>query len=117
VCIFESPKTEFEGLGGATVFGIFFTSAAVWHPESYRHEMQHVKDGVAHALLFSVGIAALPLSVLVWRGIIKGVYPPDAFPLFIMLIAWSFLWQRLVSLMFEFRAYRYADGLSFKETL
>jgi hypothetical protein len=117
VCIFESPKTEFEGLHGMTVSGIFFTSAAIWRPEAYRHEMQHVKDGVADALLFSVGAAATLLAVLVWRGITKDVYPPDAIPLFIMLFAWAILWHLLVWLMFEFRAYRYADGLSFKETL
>jgi hypothetical protein len=117
VCIFESPKTEFEGLQGMTSSGIFFASAAIWHPEAYRHEMQHVKDGVADALLFSVGGAAVPLAVLVWRGITKGMYPPDAIPLFIMLFAWAILWMFLVWLVFEFRAYRHADGLSFRETL
>ncbi len=117
VCIFEAPKTELEGLGGMTVPGIFFASAAIWDPESYRHEMQHVKDSVADALLISVGVAAVPLAALVWRGITIGVYPPDAFPLFIMLFAWAILWQLLVRLMLEFRAYRYADGLSFRETL
>ena len=117
VCIFEAPKTELEGLGGVTVPGIFFASAAIWHPESYRHEMQHVKDGVADALLISVGAAAVPLAALVWRGITKGVYPPDVAPLVIVLFAWAVLWQLLVRLMLEFRAYRYADGLSFRETL
>ena len=117
VCIFEAPKTGLEGLGGMTSYGIFFTPAAIWHPEAYRHEMQHVKDGVAGALLISVGAAAVPLAALVWRGITKGVYPPDAFLLVIALLAWAILWLRLVWLMLEFRAYRYADGLSFRETL
>jgi hypothetical protein len=117
VCIFEAPKAGLEGLHGMTSSGIFFASAAIWRPEAYRHEMQHVKDGVADALLFSVGAAATLLAALVWRGITKGMYPPDAIPLFIMLFAWAILWMFLVWLVFEFRAYRYADGLSFKETL
>ncbi len=117
VCIFEAPKTELEGLEGMTSHGIFFASVAIWRPEAYRHEMQHVKDGVVGALLFSVGAAAVPFAVFVWRGIDGGVYPPDAFPLFIMLFVWAILWVHLVELLLEFRAYRYADGLSFRETL
>jgi len=117
VCIFEAPKTGLEGLGGMTFYGIFFTPAAIWRPEAYRHEMQHVKDGVAGALLISVGAAVFPFAVFVLRGVRNGVYPPDAFPLVIVLFAWAILWVLLVWLLFEFRAYRYADGLSFRETL
>ncbi len=117
VCIFEAPKTELEGLGGTTSSGIFFTPAALWHPEAYRHEMQHVKDGIAGALLFSVGAAAVPFSLFVLKGTKDDVYPPDAFPLSIALFFWAILWMFLVTLMLEFRAYRYADGLSFRETL
>jgi len=119
VCIFETPKTELEeDLYGMTFHGIFFTSAAIWRPEAYRHEMQHVKDGVAGALLISVGAAAaVPFAVFVWRGITKGVYPPDVFFFVMALFFWAILWVHLVKLMLEFRAYRYADGLSFRETL
>jgi hypothetical protein len=116
VCIFEAPKAGLEGLGGMASSGIFFASAAIWHPEAYRHEMQHVKDGVAGALLISVGAAAVPLAVLVLKGL-GNVYPPDVFPLVIALFPWAILWTFLVWLMLEFRAYRYADGLSFRETL
>jgi hypothetical protein len=116
VCIFEAPKAGLEGLGGMASSGIFFASAAVWHPESYRHEMQHVKDGVAGALLISVGAAAVPFAALVLKGL-GNVYPPDVFPLIMALFPWAILWTFLVWLMFEFRAYRYADGLSFRETL
>jgi hypothetical protein len=117
VCIFEAPKAGLEGLGGMTATGIFFTPAAIWRPEAYRHEMQHVKDGVADALLISVGAAALPFAVFVLKGIKDDVYPPDVFPLSIALFSWAILWFLLVWLLFEFRAYRYADGLSFRETL
>jgi len=118
VCIFEAPKTGLEGLHGMASLSIFFASAAIWHPEAYRHEMQHVKDGVAHALLFSVGAAVFPLAVLVLKDLGNGgVYPPDVFPLFIALFPWAILWLLLVWLLFEFRAYRHADGLSFRETL
>ncbi len=117
VCIFEAPKAELEGLGGMASFSIFFASAAIWRPEAYRHEMQHVKDGVAGALLISVGAAAVPFVSLVLKGIKDDVYPPDAFPLSMALFPWAILWMFLVWLMFEFRAYRYADGLSFRETL
>ncbi len=116
MCIFETPKTELEGLGGVTSSGIFFTPVAIWWPEAYRHEMQHVKDGIAGALLFSVGAAAVPFSFFVLKGV-GNVYPFDAFPLSIVLFFWAILWMSLVSLMLEFRAYRYADGLSFRETL
>jgi hypothetical protein len=37
--------------------------------------------------------------------------------LFIALLPWTYLWQRLLQTLLEFRAHRYADGLSFKETL
>ncbi len=117
VCIFEAPKTGLEGLGGMASSGIFFASAAIWRPESYRHEMQHVKDGVAGALLISVGAAAVPLASLVLMGVRDGVYSSDVFPLFMALFPWAILWFLLVWLMLEFRAYRYADGLSFRETL
>jgi len=117
VCIFEAPKTGLKGLGGMTSYGIFFTPAAIWHPEAYRHEMQHVKDGVVASLLISVGAAAGPLAALVLKGVRNGVYPPDVAPLAIMLFPWAILWVLLVWLLFEFRAYRYADGLSFRETL
>ncbi|NAZ33174.1 MAG: hypothetical protein GU356_02600 [Pyrobaculum sp.] len=116
MCIFEAPKTGLEGLGGTAFFSIFFASAAIWRPEAYRHEMQHVKDGVVASLLISVGAAVYPFAVFVLRGV-SNVYPPDAFPLVIVLFAWAILWLRLVWLMLEFRAYRYADGLSFRETL
>jgi hypothetical protein len=117
VCIFEAPKTGLEGLQGMASSGIFFASAAIWHPEAYRHEMQHVKDGVAGALLISVGAAVVPFAVLVLKGIKDDVYPPDAFPLSMALFPWAILWMFLVWLMLEFRAYRYADGLSFREIL
>ncbi len=117
VCIFEAPKTGLEGLEGVTSYGIFFASVAIWRPEAYRHEMQHVKDGVVASLLFNVGVAAVPLTALVLKGIKDDVYPPDVFPLSIALFFWAILWMFLVWLMLEFRAYRYADGLSFRETL
>jgi hypothetical protein len=116
VCTFETPKAGLEGLGGMASSGIFFASAAIWHPEAYRHEMQHVKDGVASALLISVGAAVVPFAVLVLRGL-GNVYPPDVFPLVMASFPWAILWTFLVWLMLEFRAYRYADGLSFRETL
>jgi hypothetical protein len=116
VCIFEAPKAGLEGLGGMASFSIFFASAAIWHSEAYRHEMQHVKDGVAGALLISVGAAAVPFAALVLKGL-GNVYPPDVFPLIMALFPWAILWTFLVWLLFEFRAYRYADGLSFRETL
>jgi MFS family permease len=117
VCIFEAPKAGLEGLGGMTSYGIFFTPMAIWRPESYRHEMQHVKDGVVASLLISVGAAAVPLAALVLKGIRDDLYPPDAFPLSMALFPWAIFWMFLVWLMFEFRAYRYADGLSFREIL
>ena len=117
VCIFEAPKAGLEGLGGTAFFSIFFTPVAIWRPETYRHEMQHVKDGVVASLLISVGVSVFPFVVLVLKGIKDDVYPPDAFPLSIALFPWAILWFLLVWLLFEFRAYRYADGLSFKETL
>ena len=117
MCIFEAPKTGLKGLGGMTSYGIFFTPAAIWHPEAYRHEMQHVKDGVVASLLISVSAAAVPLAALVLKGVRNGVYPPDVAPLAIMLFPWAVPWVLLVWLLFEFRAYRYADGLSFRETL
>jgi len=117
VCIFEAPKTELKGVHGIAPYGIFFASMAIWRPEAYRHEMQHVKDGVVASLLLSVGIAAVPLAALVLRGVKEGVYPIDVSPLFIALFPWTFLWLLLVQAVFEFRAYRYADGLSFKEAL
>jgi hypothetical protein len=116
VCIFEAPKAGLEGLGGMTSYGIFFTPMAIWRPEAYRHEMQHVKDGVASALLISVGAAAVPLAALVLKGL-GNVYPPDVFPLVMASFPWAILWTFLVWLMLEFRAYRYADGLPFRETL
>jgi len=117
VCIFEAPKARLEGLGGMASSGIFFASAALLRPEAYRHEMQHVKDGVVASLLISVGISVFPFVSLMLRVIKDNVYPPDAFPLFLALFPWAILWLLLVWLLFEFRAYRYADGLSFRETL
>jgi MFS family permease len=117
VCIFETPKVGLVGLGGMTSHGIFFASAAIWHPETYRHEMQHVKDGVAGALLISVGLSVFPLVVLVLKGVWNGVYPLDVAPFFAALCPWTLLWVILVKLVFEFRAFRYAEGLSFRETL
>jgi MFS family permease len=78
--------------------------------------MQHVKDGVVASLLISVGAAVFPFAVLVLRGV-NNVYPPDVAPLFMALFPWATLWFLLVWLMLEFRAYRYADGLSFREIL
>jgi hypothetical protein len=117
VCIFEAPKAGIEGLHGKATFSIFFASAAIWHPEAYRHEMQHVKDGVVASLLIRVGAAVVPFAALVLMGVRNGVYPPDVAPLFMALFPWAILWVLLVWLLFEFRAYRYADGLSFRETL
>jgi hypothetical protein len=117
VRIFEAPKAGLKGLGGMTAYGIFFASAAIWRPESYRHEMQHVKDGVVASLLISVGAAAVPFAALVLKGVGDNMYPPDVFPLFMALFPWAILWLLLVWLLFEFRTYRYADGLSFGETL
>ncbi|MCI4447014.1 MAG: hypothetical protein JHC20_03750 [Pyrobaculum sp.] len=93
-CTSETPKTGPEGLG----------------------KMRHVKDRVADTLLSNVGTAALPFAVLVSRGVRNGVYPLDVSPLFVALIPWAILWMFLV-FMLEFRAYRYAEGLSFRETL
>ena len=95
VCSSETPKAGLEGLG----------------------KMRHVKDRVADALLSSVGAAVAPFAVLVLKGITDGVYPSDALPLFIALFPWGVLWMDLVWRMLEFRAYRYGDGLSFRETL
>jgi hypothetical protein len=117
VCIFEVPKVDVVGLGGMAASGIFFVPVALWRPEAYRHEMQHVKDGVADAFLSSVGDAAVPFAVLVLKGVYNGVYPLDVAPFFAALFPWTLLWNPLVKLMSEFRAYRYADGLSFRETL
>ena len=117
VCIFEAPKAGLEGLHGMASSGIFSASAAIWHSEAYRHEMQHVKDGVVASLLISVGAAVVPFAALVLMGVRNGVYPPDVFPLVIALFSWATLWFLLVWLMLEFRAYRYADGFSFREIL
>jgi len=95
VCSSETPKAGLEGLG----------------------KMRHVKYRVADALLSSVGAAVAPFAVLVLKGIKDGVYPSDALPLFIALFPWGALWIDLVWRMLEFRAFRYADGLSFRETL
>jgi len=95
VCIFEAPKAGLEGIG----------------------KMRHVKDRVADALLSSVGAAVVPLAVLVLKGMKDGVYPPDASPLFIALFPWGLLWNDLVWRILEFRTSRYAEGLSFRETL
>jgi hypothetical protein len=95
VCSSETPKAGLEGLG----------------------KMRHVKDRVADALLSSVGAAVAPLAVLVLKGMKDGVYPSDASPLFIALFPWSVLWMDLVWRILEFRTSRYADGLSFRETL
>jgi hypothetical protein len=90
-CTFEASKTESKSL-------------------------LHVRD-VVDILSDSVGAAAHLFAVLVLRGITKGVYSPDVLPLVMALLPWSFLWTRLVWLMLEFREYRYAEGLSFRETL
>jgi hypothetical protein len=58
----------------------------------------------------------LPFAALVLKGL-GNVYPPDVFPLVMALLPWAFLWMHLVSLMLWFRKYRYAEGLSFRETL
>jgi hypothetical protein len=117
VCIFEAPKAGLEGLHGMASFSIFFASAAIWRPEAYRHEMQHVRDGVLASLLIYSGSSVPLTAALVLRGVKEGVYPIDVSPLFIALFPWTFLWLLLVQAVFEFRAYRYADGLSFKEAL
>jgi hypothetical protein len=75
----------------------------------------HVKD-VVDILLDSVGASMLPFAALVLKGL-GNVYPPDVFPLVMALLPWAFLWMHLVSLMLWFREYRYAEGLSFRETL
>jgi hypothetical protein len=117
VCIFETPNTELKGVHGMAPYGIFFASAAIWRPEAYRHEMQHVKDGVFASLLIYSGASVPLIAALVLRGVKEGVYPIDVSPLFIALFPWTFLRLLLVQAVFEFRAYRYADGLSFKEAL
>jgi hypothetical protein len=90
MCTFEASKTESKSL-------------------------LHVKD-VVDILLFSAGPSMLPFIAFVWRGVTKGVYPPDVFPLVMTLFFWPFLWTFLVRLI-RFRKYRYAEGLSFRETL
>jgi len=96
VCISEAPKTGLEGLG----------------------EKRHVKKyDVVDTLLFSVGLAMFPFIIFVLRGVTKGVYPPDVFLFSMVLFSWTFLCTFLVRLMLEFRTYRYAEGLSFRETL
>ena len=75
----------------------------------------HVKD-VVDILSDSVGAAMFPFAALVLKGL-GNVYPPDVLPLVMALLLWSFLWTHLVWLMLEFREYRYAEGLSFRETL
>jgi hypothetical protein len=100
VCISEAPKTGLEGLG----------------------EMRHVKKyDVVDTLLFSVGLAMFPFIIFVLRGVTKGVYPPDVFLFSMVLFSWTFLCTFLVRLMLtfrlKFRAYRYAEDLSFRETL
>jgi hypothetical protein len=90
VCTFEASKTESESL-------------------------LHVRD-VVDILSDSVGAAMFPFAALVLKGL-GNVYPPDVLPLVMALIFWSFLWTHLVWLMLEFREYRYAEGLSFRETL
>jgi hypothetical protein len=117
MCIFEAPNTELEGVHGIAPYGIFFASAALLRPDVYRHEMQHVRDGVLASLLIYSGSSVPPIAALVLRGVKEGVYPIDVAPLFIALFPWTFLWLLLVQAVFEFRAYRYADGLSFKEAL
>ena len=117
VCIFEAPNTELEGVHGIAPYGIFFASAALLRPDAYRHEMQHVRDGVLASLLIYSGSSVPLIAALVLRGVKEGVYPIDVSPLFIALFPWTFLWLLLVQAVFEFRAYRYADGLSFKEAL
>ncbi len=94
VCSSETPKAGLEGLG----------------------KMLDVKDRVAEALLSSVGGAVVPFAVLGLKGIMDGVYPSDALPLFSALFPWSGLWTFLVRLI-RFRKYRYAEGLSFREAL
>ncbi|MFZ8810936.1 MAG: hypothetical protein ACO2PN_22860 [Pyrobaculum sp.] len=117
MCIFEAPKTGLEGVHGIASYGIFFAPAALLRPDAYRHEMQHVRDGVVAFLLIYSGSSVPLIAALVLRGVEEGVYPIDVSPLFIALFPWTFLWLLLVQAVFEFRAYRYADGLSFKEAL
>ncbi len=117
VCIFEAPKAGLEGVHGIAPYSIFFASAALLRPEAYRHEMQHVRDGVVASLLIYSGFSVPLIAAHVLRGVKEGVYPIDVSPLFIALFPWTFLWLLLVQAVFEFRAYRYADGLSFKEAL
>lgn len=104
VCIFEAPKTGLEGIHGIASYGIFFASAALLRPEAYRHEMQHVKDGVVAYLLIYSGSSVPLIAALVLRGVKEGVYPIDVSPLFIALFPWTFLWLLLVQAVFEFRA-------------
>jgi hypothetical protein len=90
VCTIEASKTESESL-------------------------LHVKD-VIDILSDSVGAAMIPFAALVLMGL-GNVYPPDVFPLVMALLSWTFLWRHLVWLMSEIMKYRYAEGLSFRETL
>jgi hypothetical protein len=89
VCTIEASKTESESL-------------------------LQVKD-VVDILLISVGLSMFPFAALVLKGL-GNVYPPDVLPLVMALFPWTFLWTPLVSLI-RFRKYRYAEGLSFRETL
>jgi hypothetical protein len=91
VCTIDASKTESESL-------------------------LHVKD-VVDILLDSVGFSMIPFAFFVWRGVVENVHPPDVFLFVMALLPWTFLWMYLVSLMSEIMKYRYAEGLSFRETL
>ncbi len=100
VCVSEASKTESEGLG----------------------EMRHVKKyDVVDNLLFSAGSSMFSFIIFVLLGVIKGVYLPDVFFFSMVLFSWTFLCTFLVRLMLtfrlKFRANRYAEDLSFRETL
>jgi hypothetical protein len=91
VCTIEASKTESESL-------------------------LHVKD-VVDILLDSAGFSMIPFAFFVWRGVVENVYPLDVLFFVMALFLWPFLWTYLVWLMSKFREYRYAEGLSFRETL
>jgi hypothetical protein len=48
-------------------------SRALFKPDSYRHEIQQLKDGVVDSLLVYSGASVPPLAVLVLRGVWDGV--------------------------------------------
>ncbi len=100
VCTSEAPKTGLEGLGEMRHVNVVDTSLFI------------------NALLFSVGLAMVPFIAFVLRGVEdKNVYPLDVLFLSVALFSWTLFSTYLVWLMLKFGAYRYAEGLSFREAL